>query len=198
MVRVDSQSPPGPPADAVAGQVALSDQARALLQPQMQLVQYLRELARAEQIDDALRLLVEALPVPECLWWLVLCSWSRTIVTRDQRLETGPVDQLRRVVVDWLHDPSESKRELFLKVAAQAKEAPLSTGVIALGVMDNIGRHRALNAVAWSIGQMLQLAEPDKQYKLACYMLGVGVEVLLGNCHWHRHPPTTPRPTYID
>jgi hypothetical protein len=198
MGTVNRTVSPGPRADAVAEQVTLSDRSRALLQPDMPLVQYLRELARAEQLDDAFRLLVEALPTPECLWWLVLCSWSRTIVTRDEGLEQGPVDQLRRAVVDWLHDPTESKQQLILAAAASAHGAPLATGVVALLTAHRIGRHRALHAASWSVGQMVQLAAPDRQYKLACYMLGVGVEVLLGNCHWQRQPPTTPRPTYID
>ncbi len=93
----------------VARDCPLSDEALALLTPQLTPGKYVATLIGQKQFADAVRFTAFNLPRREAIWWAALCLWDACRVGEDEKLPMA-VDGVFRTLVAWLQEPSEANR----------------------------------------------------------------------------------------
>lgn len=127
---------PAPPRSAadICGHVALPKGAMALLCNGMTGRAFLDALVQRNDHESAVRVIAHLLTKPAALWWAGLCLWQAT------RPNPAPaVDEVLRVVLLWLREPSEEHRRAAQRVAETAGGAETPAGILALGVAFSSG-----------------------------------------------------------
>ncbi len=93
----------------VAEQCPLSDDARALLSPDLVSGKYIALLISQKKYADAIRFTAFTLPKQDAIWWGTLCLWDGCRTERDDMLPK-PVGAVFETLIAWLQEPSEAKR----------------------------------------------------------------------------------------
>jgi hypothetical protein len=113
----------------ICGHVSLSREAKELLRDGMTGRAFLDALVQRDDHESAVRVIAHLLAKPAALWWAGLCLWQAT------RPEPEPaVDEVLRVVLRWLREPSEEHRRTAKRAAETAGGPKTPAGVLALGV----------------------------------------------------------------
>lgn len=116
----------------------LSDDARALLTPQISAAEYVDSLCRSELHIDAVRFLAHALPRREAVWWA--CLAARAALDPGVAVQQAAVEAAEA----WVYHPDEEHRRAAVMAAAPvANDSPARW---------------AATAAAWTGGS---LAPPD-------------------------------------
>jgi len=114
----------------------LSNSGRALLDGKLTPPQFLALLLSADERQDAICFLAQALPKREAVWWGCLCLWD---IHRPEP-EDVRIAAILEAAVRWVLDPSDENR---LAAWAPALAVPIQTAAGCLG-----------RAVIWSGGSM--------------------------------------------
>jgi len=103
-------------AGEAAERAALSDAARALLEPQASPQTYLAALTRAGLHADAVRFLAQALPPREAVWWACVCTRTTRSPDRSDHPDNGAAQQAAE---SWVYEPTEKNRRLAMDCASR-------------------------------------------------------------------------------
>lgn len=109
----------------VAGPLALSDDARALLDPTITPARYLERLRENGLLPDAVRVLARALPKREAVWWACRCLREAGLAT------AGTAVEALSAAENWVAGPDEPNRRAA-ESAAKAAGAATAPGLAAL------------------------------------------------------------------
>jgi hypothetical protein len=125
-------TPPNPnlPLPVKAGEIArfftLSDEGKAVLQPEAEPGEFAQKLAEAEAYPDAVQVIAHYLPKRQGVFWAMSC-------VRQAMPEPPPeAEAALKTAERWIADPSEENRNAALK-AADAADAGTPAGCTALG-----------------------------------------------------------------
>jgi hypothetical protein len=124
-----------------AKEAALSPEAKALLQPQASVSEFLSALMAAGQLRDAVAVMAQALPKREAVWWA--CLAARTLVDAET---PPPVVAALETAEAWVYQPTEELR-------STAMERAQATGFDHPGVWAAVGAF-------WSGGSMAPASAP--------------------------------------
>jgi hypothetical protein len=128
MVEAKQPSASLPMADAIAGPVQLSAEARTLLREGQLAGAFQALLRRQGLLADAIRFTAAYLPRRSAVWWGCLCLWER------QRTEsTAAATAALQATVAWVLDPTDARRRAAGE-AAQAAGPGTPAGQLAQAV----------------------------------------------------------------
>lgn len=103
----------GAKAEPRATQARLSTKAQGLLTPELESGAYLSRLIERGYFRDAVRFMVQAMPIQESIWLGCLCAWHATGGRPDAQ-----EDAALRCAVGWLIEPIEARRSEAWKSAS--------------------------------------------------------------------------------
>ncbi len=98
-------------AQEVCKHCQLSEQARALLQPDASVPQFLESLISAGHMPDAIRFLAQALPKPQAI------SWASQCLRQLQAVETPEQEKALAACDAWLKEPDDERRRAAFAAA---------------------------------------------------------------------------------
>jgi hypothetical protein len=104
------------PANELAGVVSLSDDARALLKPEMTAGEFFDLLREKELLVDAIRFLSTALPPREAVWWACVCTRANF-----PPAAAAPVTAALQAAESWVYRPDEETRRAAKAAADNSK-----------------------------------------------------------------------------
>ncbi len=96
---------PASPAEALCKDIDLTDEAKALLKPELSPAQFLESLIAGQHFIDAVRFLSRILPKRESTWWACLAS-RKTLGESPKEEYVNAVEAAER----WVYQPSEENR----------------------------------------------------------------------------------------
>jgi hypothetical protein len=169
----------------------LGDEAKKLLTDTMAPKQFLDVLLEKKHYHDAIRLLANAVPKREAVWWACLCA--RSIVGAKPEPKVAAALQAAE---KWVADPSEDNRRAAMPLA-EAAEFGTPAGCAAVAAFwsggslgppnvppvpppDHLTAHGAACAVLLAAVASQPEKAPDKYKKF----LALGVEVASGTNKW--------------
>jgi hypothetical protein len=106
--------------------VRLSEKARSMLSAPMSPLDYVRTLVDARENYTALRVLAQALPKRQAVWWGCQCLWQAARPT-----PAWPVEAALAAAVRWVLEPTEENRRAA-EPAAMAVGETTASGCLAL------------------------------------------------------------------
>jgi hypothetical protein len=106
--------------------VRLSEEARSMLSASMAPLDYVRTLIDGREYFTALRVLAQALPKREAVWWGCQCLWQAA-----RPMPAEPVEAALSAAVRWVLEPTEEHRRAAEPVAVAAGETT-APGCLAL------------------------------------------------------------------
>jgi len=113
--------------DALALETAehcpLSEEARAVLAPDLTSEQYLARLISGEQYSDAIRFAAYCLPKRDAVWWGTLCLWEAYRTEAEEPIEAS-VHAVFESLIAWIQDPNETNRRM---VETAGRDAGITT-----------------------------------------------------------------------
>jgi hypothetical protein len=137
------------PATELSALVALSDDARALLKPEVAAVDFFVLLQEKELLVDAIRFLSTALPPREAVWWACICARGNF-----PPAAAAPVTAALQAAENWVFRPDEENRRAA-KVAADGSKLQSAAGWSAMAVFWSGGSIAAASAPAVEPGPKL-------------------------------------------
>ena len=176
---------PGKPSAAQICEVAgISDEARALLRPEMPPQRYVEVLLEGGQFPDAVRFVAHALPKREAVWWAWFCA----------RRASGanppvPIQASLSATEKWITQPNEENRRGAMKAAESAQlgtpagcaglAAFFSGGSLAPPEAQAVppGEFMTAKAVAGAVMMAAVVTEPEKAPEKYRTFIAQGVEV---------------------
>jgi hypothetical protein len=183
----------------VCGRFALGEEARALLVGPLSPGQFL-DLLRKRRLDqDATRMIANALPKREAVWWALSCAREAAGVNPSPAslaaLESAQA---------WVREPSEENRRATL-AAAEAAGLGTSSGCAALAAFWSGGslgppgtpvvppaEHLTAHAAAGAVMLAVVESEPEKAAEKYRAFLSRGVAVADGTDTWESAPKVEP------
>jgi hypothetical protein len=187
-----TQTPPvivQPLAVDAARDCELSQEAQALLAPQVKAASFLAQLAREGLWMDSLRLAPHALGRAEALWWGALCLW--------QFYRPAPppeADECLTIVVRWLQNRNETNRRAAYAAGQRAKTTT-PAGNLALAVFFENGSmslpdqpnvpvkpHYLPCTISSAVTLAIKLSPPDERVARQSDYVRLALEVMAG--HW--------------
>jgi hypothetical protein len=129
-MQPNTPSNPNAPLPVKAGEIArfftLSEQGRAVLQPEAEPEEFAQKLAEAKVYPDAVQVLAHYLPKRQGVFWAMTCV-RQTLPEPPPEAETA-----LKTAERWVAEPTEENRNAALK-AADAADAGTPAGCTALG-----------------------------------------------------------------
>jgi hypothetical protein len=187
------------PAATLAARLKLSDEAKALLRPEMTARQYLDAVVAANHHPDAIRLLSRALPRREAVWWA--CQCVRAAATE----EIPAADSTALLAAEkWASSATEDHRRAAF-TAGEATEFDTPAGLCCVAAFWSGGslappklavvapaEHLCPDAVANAVLLAGLLPEPDKAEAKNARFVALGTDVAEGRNRWQEERPATP------
>lgn len=130
-----------PAAAPLADMAKVSDDARALLKPEMAVRAYLSALVEDGLLNDALKLMAYALPKREAVWWACLCARQ---AQPEQPIEADL--EIIKASEAWVYRPTDQSRRAAMDLALKTEF--------------NRAAHWPAAAAFWSGGSIAPLNSP--------------------------------------
>lgn len=182
-----SPSNPNAPLPVKAGEIAryvtLSDQGRAVLQPDAEPEDFAQKLAEANVHPDAVQVIAHYLPKRQAVFWAMTC------VRQTNPEPASEADAALKTAERWIADPTEENRGAALK-AADAADAGTPAGCTALAAYYAEGLPRTedprTNAKAYFMTAKLvssavllaATADPDRMLARFAAFVEKGLEIV--------------------
>jgi hypothetical protein len=162
----------------------ISDEARALLRPEMPPPRYVEVLLESGQFPDAVRFVAHALPKREAVWWAWFCARRASGSN-----PPGAIQASLSATEKWIAQPNEENRRSAMK-AAEAAQLGTPAGCAGLGAFFSggslappeatavpPGEFMTAKAVAGAVMMAAVVAEPEKAPEKYRTFIAQGVEV---------------------
>ncbi len=175
------------PAETVCMDIDMSDEAKALLKPNLPSCQYLELLITGQYFIDAVRFLARALPKREATWWA--CLAVRRFLQQDPKAE---IIKALETAEAWVYKPSEENRQ-HCQTAAAAAGYHHPASWAAMGGFWSAGslappeippvppaENLTSKAVAGAVMLSTVLAEPEKAPEKYRLLLTLGIDIACG------------------
>ncbi len=172
-------------------EVELSDEARELLDDELQPKAYFDLLVRNGLEKDAIELMARWLPKREAVWWACLCAWSGCRPNPPKE-----VDAALEAAVRWVQDPSEENR-YAARTHGKAAGSGTPAGVVALAAFNSavsmslpdlpkVPPPPGLTAkmIAGAVSLATNLGDPSGIADRRRQFLRLGLEVISGKNRW--------------
>lgn len=186
-------------ATALARDLELSDEGRALLRNDQSPDQFLSLLGSHHHYNDGLQFLSRWLPIREAVWWACECLWHLDRPTPSRKVD----EEALRAAVQWVVEPTEPHRRAA-EQAADAASMSAPAGCIAQAVFWSGGSislcdlpavepppHAAARMIALAL--ILATAGSPAQEQHRHRFLHLGYQVATGRNHWEQHLKATNR-----
>jgi hypothetical protein len=115
MTTARVETPPLPTPAEIATAAELSDESRALLNPEHTARGFVGALLEAERFEDAVRFIAHALPRREAVWWALLCAREAAgqKPSSDVKASLDATDA-------WVRHPADEQRRAAMTAAQKA------------------------------------------------------------------------------
>ncbi len=176
---------PGKPSSVQISEAAgISDEARALLRPDLPPQQYVESLVRSGQFPDAVRFVAHSLPKREAVWWAWFCA------RRASGANPSPAVKASLAATEkWIAQPNDENRRAAMKAAQEAQvgtpagcaglAAFFSGGSLAPPEAQAVppGEFMTAKAVAGAVILSAVVTEPEKAPEKYRAFIAQGIEV---------------------
>ena len=191
MMATDTLAPPPRDAQSIAKVIELSDEASALVQPELSAAAFFNLLVQKELLKDAVAFLAHWLPIREAVWWGCECVWH---ACRPEPVQV--VDAALGSAVAWVIEPNEEHR-LAADKAGHAATLRTPAGCVALAAAWTGGSlspyakapvapppQLAANTVVAAVELVALKGPAGKSAERYLQLLRIGTEVAHGSNRW--------------